>query len=186
MEGSKMNCWKSINLTKEFGLNRLYIISLLTGLLAFIFLYVPFSILHGDIHVNESGIVPLIIGLIMLPTIHSFMHILPLIMMNKRVKLIYKTKNKALPLFTYHTKAHVTKKASLVVALAPTALITVPGMVASYFFSGFYVYILLFISVHIGISFVDFLYVVYISKAPKRSFIENDNNGFDILIKASK
>lgn len=181
-----MNCWKSVNITKEFGLSRLYLVSFLTGLLAFIFLYVPFSILQGDIHVNESGIVPFILGLVLLPTIHSFMHILPLIMMNKSVKFIYKTKNKKLPVFTYYTKSQLTKKVSLMVALAPTILITIPGIAASYMVADFYVYILLFTSVHIGISFIDFLYVVHIAKAPKKSFIENDRNGFDILIKASK
>src|SRR5699024_4312869 len=133
-----MNCWKSVNITKEFGLSRLYLVSFLTGLLAFIFLYVSFSILQGDIHVHESGIVPLI-------------------MMNKSVKFIYKTKNKKLPVFTYYTKSQLTKKVSLMVALAPTILITIPGIAASYMVADFYVYILLFTSVHIGISFIDFL-----------------------------
>src|SRR5699024_12097165 len=99
---------------------------------------------------------------------------------------IYKTKNKKLPIFTYYTKSQLTKKVSLMVALAPTILITIPGIAASYMVAEFYVYILLFTSVHIGISFIDFLYVVHIAKAPKKSFIENDRNGFDILIKASK
>src|SRR5699024_8819702 len=84
------------------------------------------------------------------------------------------------------TKSQLTKKVSLMVALAPTILITIPGIAASYMVADFYVYILLFTSVHIGISFIDFLYVVNIAKAPKKSFIENDRNGFDILIKASK
>ncbi len=181
-----MNCWKSVNITKEFGQNRLSIISFMLGLISFIFLYVPLSIVHSNVHVNESGILPLIAGLIMLPVLHTLMHILPLIIMNKRVKLIYKKRNSFLPLFTYYTKAQVTKKVALAVMLAPTLFITVPGMVASYLFADFYVYLLLLTSVHIGMSFTDILYARYISKAPKASFIENDNYGVDILIKAAK
>lgn len=184
--GIGMNCWKSINITKEFGLNRLYMISFLLGLLSFIFLYVPFSILHGDIRVNESGIIPLVIGLLFLPTIHTFMHILPLIIMNKRVKLKLKKSKKLLCLFTYYTKAHITKKATFVTLLTPSVFITLPGVIASYIFADYYVYWLIFAAVHIGISFSDFLSVLYIAKAPKAAFIENVNNGFDILIKAAK
>ncbi|MEC5423699.1 DUF3267 domain-containing protein [Virgibacillus sp. C22-A2] len=179
-----MNCWKSINLTKEFGHSRLYIVSFLIGLLSFIFLYVPISIAQGTNHTNEAGFLPFIISLILLPTLHSLMHILPLILMKKRLKIIYKGKNKILPILNYYTKFHLTKKASLIVALAPTLLITIPGIAASYLFIDYSVYILLFTCVHIGITFIDFLYVLYIVKAPKKAFIENGNDGFDILIKS--
>lgn len=178
-----MNCWKSINFTKEFGHHRLKLVSFLIGMLAFIFLYVPISITHNPNAVNEAVLLPSIIALILLPTVHSLMHILPLIIMNKRVKIYYNTKSKFLPVFNYYTQNHLTKKASLLVALAPSILITVPGLIGSYLFSEVYVYILLFTCTHIGISFIDFLYVIHILKAPKHAFIENGNNGIDILLK---
>ncbi|WP_099157336.1 DUF3267 domain-containing protein [Virgibacillus ndiopensis] len=179
-----MNCWKSININKEFGLNRIYFISFLIGLTTFIFLYVPFSIIHDSTNVNESGIIPFTAAIIMLPVLHSFMHILPLIMMKKRTKLNYKLKSRIKPSFTYFPMAYLTKPVSLFVALAPTLFITLPGLIASYLFHDFYVYILLFTSIHIGFSFMDFLYAIHIIKAPKRAFIENGNGGFDILVKA--
>ncbi|HLR65760.1 DUF3267 domain-containing protein [Virgibacillus alimentarius] len=183
-----MICWKSINITKEFGLKRIYLISSLIGLMAFVILYVPFSILHKNVLLNESGIVLFIFGIILLPLMHLLMHILPLFILNKKIKVTYKNKSKkrTLPLLTYYTKAYVSKKVSLLVALAPTIFITIPGMIATYLLADFYVYLLLLTTVHIGISFTDFLYVLYIAKAPKQSFIENDNNGFDILIKAPR
>lgn len=184
MEGSKMNCWKSINLTKEFGTNRINIVSFLIGLLSFIFLYVPISIIQGSTHVNDIGLFPLLVALIVLPTIHSFMHILPLFFMNKRLKIINKRKKTILPVFTYYTKLHLTKKVSLLVAITPTIFVTVPGIVASYIFKDYSVYILLFTAAHIGISFIDYLYMIHIIKAPKEAYIENSADGFDILIKA--
>ncbi|PAV29300.1 hypothetical protein CIL05_12965 [Virgibacillus profundi] len=179
-----MNCWKSINFNKEFGHNRIKLVSFLIGLLAFIFLYVPISIAQQSNNVNEAGFLPLMIALLLLPSFHSFMHILPLIIMNKRVKVFYQTKIKFLPVFNYYTKNHLTKKVSLIVALAPTFLITIPGIAASYIYADFYFYLLLFTSIHIGISFIDFLYAIHIIKAPKKAFIENRNNGIDILLKA--
>lgn len=179
-----MNCWKSVNIAKEFGYNRIFLISFLIGLLTFIILYVPISILHGASQVKESGFLPFAMALLLLPTIHSLTHILPLIMMNKRIKIICKKKRWITPVFNYNTRYHLTKKTSLIVALAPTIFITVPGIVASYIFKDFYVYFLLFTAVHIGISFMDILYVSHILKAPKKAFIENRNDEFDILIKA--
>lgn len=179
-----MNCWKSINFTKEFGINRLYFLSFLIGLLSFIFLFIPFSSIHGTTHVNEFGIVPFLGLVILLPTIHSFMHILPLIMMNKRTKINFNFKKSILPTCKYHAKTFLSKPMSLMVASAPTLFVTVPGIVASLVFADYYVYILLLTAIHIGSSFTDFLYIMHISKAPKRAYIESENEGFAILVKA--
>lgn len=178
-----MNCWKTINFNKDYGINRLYLLSFLIGLVSFVFLYVPFSIIHGAVNLNEFGIVPLIIAVFFLPTIHSFMHILPLIMMYKRVRLTYKRKNLFFPIINYYTKKPLTKKVSLLVAIAPTLFVTIPAGLATYMFVDYYVYFLLFTSFHIAMTFTDFLYVINISKAPKRSYVENSNDEFAILVK---
>ncbi|MFD2630296.1 DUF3267 domain-containing protein [Oceanobacillus kapialis] len=178
-----MNCWKSINLTKEFGNNRINFLSFLIGLLSFIFLYVPITIAQGTNKVDEAGFLPFILALLLLPALHSLMHILPLIILNKRLKIIFNIKNRRLPVFNYYTKFHLTKKVSLIVAIAPTILISIPGIIASYLFTDYSVYILMFTSLHIGMSYIDFLYIAHIGKAPKSCFIDSRKDGFDILIK---
>ncbi|WP_284139497.1 DUF3267 domain-containing protein [Virgibacillus sp. LDC-1] len=180
-----MNCWKSINFNKEFGMKRLYFMSFLIGLIAFILLYVPASIAHDGHHAKESGMFAFMVALVMLPSLHSFMHVIPILAINKRARLKYKTRSKLFPIFTYYTDSHLTKKVSLIVALAPTFFITMPGIFASYIFPNYYAYILLFTCTNIGISFVDFLYVSHIIRAPKKSFIESGNDGFDILLEAN-
>ncbi|RYG72859.1 DUF3267 domain-containing protein [Lentibacillus lipolyticus] len=180
-----MNCLKIINLNKQYGLNRLYLQSFLTGLLAFVFLYVPISIKHGMADLDESGIFPLLTAILFMPFIHVFMHMLPLIMINKQARLIYKQNTIFFSNINYYTKKYVSKKASLLAAVSPTLLITVPGVMAAYFFSDYYVYFLIFTSIHIGMTFTDFLYILYISKAPKGAYIENSNNEIAILVKSS-
>lgn len=179
-----MNCWKSINFTKEFGVNRLYFLSFLIGLMSFVFLFVPFSSIQGTTHVNEFGIIPFLGLVILLPTIHSFMHILPLIMMNKRTKIYFNLKKSMIPTCKYHPKTFLSKTTSLMMAIAPTLFITLPGIVASLVFTDYYVYILLLTAIHIGASFTDYLYIVHVIKAPKRAFIEKENEGFAILVRA--
>ncbi|MDY0406245.1 hypothetical protein P5G51_013360 [Virgibacillus sp. 179-BFC.A HS] len=80
-----MNCWKSINMTKEYGLHRLYFISFLTGLLSFIVLYVPVSMIHGVHPVKEIGMIGFCVAMLCLPIIHAMMHILPLFLIKKRI-----------------------------------------------------------------------------------------------------
>lgn len=179
-----MNCWKTINFNKEFGINRLYLLSFLTGLLSFIFLYVPFTVMHSTTNINEFGIFPLMLALLLLPLVHALLHILPLIMMNNRTKLIYSRKNKIFPIINYYTRKPVSKKVSLLAAFAPTIFITIPGIMATCLIAEYYVYFLLFTSVHIAMTFTDFLYIINISRAPKRSLIENNNNEFAILVKS--
>ncbi len=99
-----MNCLKIINLHKQYGLNRLYLQSFLTGLLSFVFLYVPISIRHGMPDLDEFGIFPLLIAILFMPFIHVFMHMLPLIMMNKQARLIYKQNTIFFSNINYYTK----------------------------------------------------------------------------------
>lgn len=178
-----MICWKSINLSKEFGLNRLYLISFLIGLVAFILLYVPFSIMNRSVEMDEAGFIPFIITILLLPAIRSCAHLLPLVMLKKQVKPFNRAKNKIIRDLSYSTKRHLSKDISLLVAIAPTILITIPAIIAAYIFPSFSVYILMFASFHIGLSTIDFLYIAHIMKAPKQSVIENRHDGFDILVK---
>ncbi|MFC2947947.1 DUF3267 domain-containing protein [Virgibacillus sediminis] len=179
-----MNCWKSININKEFGLKRMNFISFLTSILAFTILYVSVSIVHGRAPNKEAAFLPFLIISFFLPMLHTLMHILPLILMNKRVKFTCKKKYKCIPVISYKTKCHLTKRASFITAAAPTLMLTIPGITASYLLPDYYFYFLMVTSIHIGISFIDYLYIAYIWKAPKSAFIENRNDGFDILLKA--
>ncbi|WP_085992796.1 DUF3267 domain-containing protein [Oceanobacillus senegalensis] len=180
-----MNCWKTIKLRKEIGLNRIILTSFFLSILTFIIFYVPFSIYHGPNRSHEAGFIPFVISLCFLPTIHSFIHILPLIMMKKRVKINYKLKMKYVPIFTYYTKSHMNKNILIIVLLSPTVFITMPGMITTYLYAEYYLYSLLFTCIHVGVSYIDFWYLVQIKRAPKKAFIQNANDGLDILLKAN-
>ena len=179
-----MNCWKSVNLDKQYGLKWITLVSIFTALLSFIILNVPFSILHQVNQVNDSGIILFLVAIVLLPTLHSFMHILPLFLLKRRINLIILRK-KALPVFTFYTDSHISKNSFIISALAPTILITIPGIIATLLFPSIYIFFLLITSLNIGMSFLDYLTILHLIKAPKNSFIENGDEGFDILLKAN-
>ncbi|WP_246050122.1 DUF3267 domain-containing protein [Aquibacillus sediminis] len=178
-----MNCWKTINLTREFGINRIYLISSILGLLSFVFLYLPFSIIHQSAELKDHGLLPLLVGLILLPMIHKLMHILPLILAHKSIKLKCQMSKGIFPILTILKKTKMSKKTSIFTLLGPTLFITVPGLISSYLFVEYYAYFILFISVNIGLSFTDFIYIGKLCKAPKKCVIENAKDGYDILVK---
>lgn len=179
-----MYCWKNINIHKEYGLSRLYFISAMITLIVFSIMFVPLSAIHPSDSAPESGIVYLAIAIVLLPGIHSFMHLLPLIIMHKQTKLAFGTTHKFFPIIHYVTKKYMSKRNFLTVAIAPTICITVPGIIASYVISDYYVYILLFTSLHIGVTLQDFIYIIRLTKAPKESYIENEHAGLNILIRS--
>lgn len=179
-----MNCWKSINLEKHYGLKRINLISCFIGLIAFILLYVPFSMLHLDERVREVGILLFIIAFVLLPTIHSLMHILPLIIMNRRINLKI-TRKKGLPFITFYTVSHISKQNYILSLIMPSLVITIPSLIVAIIFPTIYVYALLIAAVNIGLSFLDFLTFRHLWRAPNNSYIENGEDGFNILLKVN-
>lgn len=178
-----MNCWKTVNINKEFGLNRIYCMSIFTGLLSFLLLYVPFSMIHDTSKMNELGILPLLLVLLFLPLMHRLMHILPLILLHKPFKMEWQWRKRWFPTFTFQCKSMLSKQTCLIMALSPTMLITVPVLIMSCMYPKYFAYLIVFAAVNIGLSFSDFLYVNYFARAPKKCVIENGKDGFDILIR---
>lgn len=177
-----MNCWKTVNVTREVGTNRINLISFLLGLLSFIVLFLPFSIIHQSNNMKDHGIFPLLIGLALLPIAHKLMHILPLILTNKRLKLKWHFIKGLIPICTLLTQTKTSKQITIFFLLAPTIFLTVPGLIASYLFPNYFAYCLIFTAFNIGLSYTDFLYAIRLIKAPKKCIVENAKDGYDILV----
>lgn len=177
-----MNCWKTVNLSREYGTNRICLVSLLIGVLSFIFLYLAFSLSHQAGAFEDHGLLPLLAGIAVLPTAHKLVHIISLIIVKKRVKLNWKRKYGLLPSVSLPARAQMSKPTLFVILLAPTICLTIPGIIFSYMFDGYFIYFLIFTAVNIGYSCTDFLYINQMLKAPKRCLIENARDGYDILI----
>ncbi|MCP8615500.1 DUF3267 domain-containing protein [Salirhabdus salicampi] len=178
-----MNCWKTVNITRELGQSRIYILSCIVSMLGFILLFLPFSLYHQNVLINDYGILPLLFVLYLLPLMHKLCHIIPLIMFSKKVKARFYLKLNILPSVKYRTFKAFTKKTSVFVALGPTLFLTIPALVSGLIFPSFYPYSAFFAALNMGLSITDFLYVVQFSKAPKQCVIENAKDGFDILIR---
>src|SRR5699024_1452949 len=129
------------------------------------------------------GIVFFLVSIICLQFLHLLGHVLPLILLIKLVKFTLYNKNRFLPICNYYTHTHLTKKVSILKKISRTFLITFLAFIFGFYSIDYYIYISLFVSLHIGISFTDFIYISQIAKAPKTAIVEDGIRQFDVLLK---
>lgn len=177
-----MNCWKTVNMNKEYGQERIYFVSMLVGLLMFMLLYVPISIFHHYALADDDAFLPFAVALLLLPTIHSSLHVLSCLVLGRSIRIIPKRKFQVIPMFYFCTKSHESKMMSVLIAMAPTIFLTLPGLAASFMFKDVYVFILILTAANIGLSLKDFIYAAHLLRAPKRCRISNRVSSLDILI----
>ncbi|SES98834.1 Putative zincin peptidase [Salinibacillus kushneri] len=176
------NCWKTVNVTREFGQSRLYLMSSFLAFFTFILLFLPYSIYHQNIVIKDHGFIPLLIILMTLPTVHQMAHVIPLILCYKRTKINWDLAFKCIPILRVRPRSSLSKKPSIFMWFGPTLFLTVPGLITGAVLGNYYPYILLFVALNIGMSFKDFFYIKQFLKAPKKCKIEDAKDGYDILI----
>ncbi|WP_066191928.1 MULTISPECIES: metalloprotease family protein [Gracilibacillus] len=177
-----MNCWDSISVGKQLGLYRSILLSILLGLFSFIILYLGFHAIHQEVAIQDTGWLPLIIVLALLPLLHKVLRILPIKLAHRQVKFQWKRSYWFFPNFQmcYHTK--IRKSLLLFALITPTIVIVIPCLVASYLLPSYYLYFLIISAITISLSWPDYIYIHYLRKAPKKCMVSNDNKGYNILV----
>ncbi|MEQ6377240.1 DUF3267 domain-containing protein [Bacillaceae bacterium S4-13-58] len=178
-----MNCWKSVNISHDYGSSRVHLMSIILGLISFLVLYVPFSMYHGVIEIHENGIYFFVGFVILLPFMHRLTHILLAVILYKKIHVKFKCKNPLIPRLCYKLDSPLSKFSSIFLALGPSILLTLPLLIMANIFVGYMPYLMLLASCNIALSFTDFIYMHQFFKAPKRCIIEEAKEGYDILIK---
>ncbi|GLO65595.1 MULTISPECIES: DUF3267 domain-containing protein [Oceanobacillus] len=178
-----MNCLKTIYLTREFGKVRLQIIALFISLLVFIISYVPLSFVHGAYQNSEKAIFPFIIAIISMPILHSLVMVLSLSILKKTTKIPFKFTGLKFPAWFCFKGVQLTKVEAFVTGIMPTIILTLPGFLISSQLADYYLYTLLWSSIHLGMTVTNFIYLYYILKSPKKVYIQHLSEGFELLLK---
>lgn len=177
-----MNCWKTINLSRDLGNQRLMVVSFLVMLAAFIMIYVPLSIIYESIHLNDDYLYLFIICLILIIPMHLICHALPAWTTGQRIKIKISFKSVIFPIFNIEYNHSLTRNLKIVSFLAPTLLITCPLLFFSIIYPQYMHYLSIGAAINIGLSVTDIIYLMILIKAPKKSIVEHTKYSFDILI----
>lgn len=178
-----MNCWKTINLSRDLGNHRLTSFSLLVTIAAFIIMYLPLSIINESITLNDDHMLLFIISLFIIAPIHIACHAIPAWLTLKKAEIKIIKTSYLLPAITIKYVDSLSKSLKIASILAPTLFLTLPLIICAVLFPNYMHYFTMSASFNIGLSVIDFIYLVILIKAPRKCFVDHTNSTFDILIK---
>ncbi|OLO36437.1 hypothetical protein BTR23_15330 [Alkalihalophilus pseudofirmus] len=176
-----MFCWKSVNITREFGNTRLKIVSITSAILFFLIYYLFLSSFIDVTNVNQYGVLSFIIGLFLVPLIHKLLHCVPIWLCGKKAKLTIK-KRKFMPILFCFIPNTISKRLCITASLFPLIMITTITTIGSIVSPEHLPYFVIYSAINFGLSIYDIIYVNYLIRAPKSSFIEDHYDEFHILL----
>jgi hypothetical protein len=178
-----MNCLKFINLNRQYGSQRLFIVSALAGLVFFLGAYSAFQLAFPQTKSIDMVAIPLLLSLVFVLPFHKLFHCLPLWMIGRKANLILKKKSLGIfPMIYCQFSKEITRNLMMLLVLFPFLGITGICLIGAVLFPAIMPVFITFAAVNIALSSIDLLYFFYLARAPKNSFIENSNEGFTILV----
>lgn len=181
-----MNCWRTINIQKQYGTHRVYFLSSLTMLFAFIFLYAPAIYVFVPTTFYDNYFTLLFIALWLMFFVHKFFHLFPLLTLGNKVKKSFMMKYHIIPYIEIRVNEPVPKWLFLLSLLAPFFIINSLLVASCYFFSHYVHYFTILLAYHIGICVSDFISTKNVLSAPNQAYIEENEEGFQILVNIHK
>jgi hypothetical protein len=175
-----MNCWKTINLSKDYGFHRLFIVSVLIMMITFISIYLPLVVVFPSIQLKEDYFFLLLLFIAGIVPCHKLLHALPLWMSGYRVSLKLKFQS-FMPILFLKTNCNVSKANMLLSLITPFIVVTAFMTAGLIQFPSYLHYFCLGIAFHTGLCITDFIFLGQLSKAPKACFIEEADESFEIL-----
>ena len=177
-----MTCWKTFNLSRDYGHHRVTLLSLITMLIAFILLYLPLNLIYSSIYLNEDGALMFLFFLIAIFPLHHFLHAVPLWISRKKVKMKFKRLFFFCPVLSIRCCQSIPKKLSMIVYATPFFIVTSVILSASFMYPEYIHYFSIIGAINLGLCVTDFICINQFIKAPKMCVIEEIDDGFDILL----
>lgn len=176
-----MHCWKTINVKKQYGIDRLFLLSTLLVITVFSFAYVLLGIINDSSKSDKYFWVFILTFLCIYP-LHKLIHYIPLFLYRDKVRFIIDKQYNCLPIFTLRVTEPINKNRFIFSLLAPFIFINLALISAAILMPVYAHYFTILLAYHCGICLIDLIYVKNLSKSPKRALIEETDAGYEILI----
>ncbi len=176
-----MHCWKTINLKKQYGFDRLFMISALFGTAVFMTSYTGLAIAYAT-PLSDQYFLFFILALLAVYPLHKILHFLPLIGCHRSLKLIIRKQMKVCPAILLHINEPVSKIRFLLSLATPFLVLNTVLVTASITMPAYSHYFTMLLAYHCALCLTDIIYIRNLSRSPKYSFIEETDTGFEILV----
>ncbi|MBU8880012.1 DUF3267 domain-containing protein [Bacillus sp. FJAT-29790] len=177
-----MNCWKTVNFTKQYGSQRLFIMSSLTTLLTFIFIYVPAQYLFEATTFYDNYFLLFVVSLWLMYPIHKFFHYLPIAHHSRKVKKSVTFKYGIFPIIQIRVHEPMSKWLFMFALFTPFLVINSILLWACFIFPHYVHYFTILLAFHVGLCLPDLIWAKNVLSAPNRSYIEESEDGIEILL----
>lgn len=174
-----MNCLKTISVERDFGKEKLLLISTLFSGAYFLIFYTLFRTFLPQTALIDHGPVVLVLAVAAIVPIHLVLHCIPLWLSGIRASC--GIRKEQWPFFYYSFSDAISKQISLLSTLSPAILITCATLTAAVLFPEYIHYIALASALNAGLSVFDIMNARQIWMIPKQCLIEEHRDGFYIL-----
>ncbi len=177
-----MSCVKEINVNKQYGQLWLDFMSAILAFTVFIITYLPMNYLFPDTVINTESLSIFTLFLIGLYPVHKLIHYIPLMPVNKNIKKSLELRSKCVPMIQLKVNEPVPKLMYLSALIAPILCINGTLLLLMLSFQQYGAFFIILLSLHIGLSCRDLIYIKIVMNTPKFSYIEENEVGLNILI----
>ncbi|AJD90655.1 hypothetical protein JMA_13380 [Jeotgalibacillus malaysiensis] len=176
-----LHCWKSINVKKQYGFYRIFFLSAILVLTVFSFLHVSIQLI-SDQPMYDQYFLWFAIGFFLIYPLHKVFHTLPLAGFISLIQLKTRFHFFCVPIMSVRVNKPIPKVFFIMALVSPFLIINGVLLYASTLFPGYAHYFTILTAYHTGICLVDFLYARSLFRSPKGAFIEEDDDGYEILV----
>ncbi|WP_342598913.1 DUF3267 domain-containing protein [Psychrobacillus sp. FSL H8-0483] len=166
---------------KQYGLERLFLLSSILVITVFSFAYALLGIIN-DSHKSDEYFLIFILAFLSVYPIHKLFHFIPLFRYREKIKFEIKKQFKFFPIFSLRVFEPINKNRFLFSLLSPFIFINPTLIIGALVIPNFAHYFTMLFAYHCGICFIDLIYVKNLSRSPKKALIEETDAGYEILI----
>ncbi|MGM7700155.1 DUF3267 domain-containing protein [Pseudalkalibacillus sp. Hm43] len=175
-----MNCFKSINLIREYGKLRLGLLSTMFSLTYFIVYFMLFRMFHPETIYTQTGLLSILVLAVLIIPLHTLLHCIPIWMTGKKAWMELADNR-----FSFFCRIPdvLPKRTALIAVSFPLVVITSVSLVGPLFFPEYLHVFAIVSTLNMFYCLKDLIYVMHLWNAPSDSFLEDSPTGFQIIVR---
>ncbi|GEK33488.1 DUF3267 domain-containing protein [Kurthia sibirica] len=179
-----MHCWKTINVQKLYGHDRIFLLSMIVVFAVFSFFYIAINVfINGPI---SDSMFPLFLVLFLMTyPMHKLLHFLPVARFKKHLRYDLIFRFGLIPTLNMRIHEPIVKSRYMLSLMMPFIVINSAFIVCAMTMPTYRHYFTILLAYHSGLCLIDLLYVKHLLKTPKKALIEETAKGFEVLIPVS-
>lgn len=176
-----MHCWKTVNLKKQYGFDRLFFMSALIGAAVFTSYYMLLAITYAD-PLSDQNFLLFVVGMLAIYPVHKLLHLVPLFGSRKCLKISIRKQLKLCPTISLYIKDPVQKSRFMLALVMPFVVINGIIIVLSIMWPAYSHYFAILLAYHSALCVTDLIYMRKLARSPRHALIEETDTGFEILV----